>query len=41
LWLEYNPSVNKQLKSYYIKKVRNSKSGQRQNWMTVSKNGVS
>jgi hypothetical protein len=37
-WLEYDPSVNQTAESYYMTKVKNSKSRQRQNWMTVSKN---
>jgi hypothetical protein len=36
--LEYDPSVNRTAESFYTTKVRNSKSRQRQNWMTVSKN---
>ncbi len=39
--LEYDPSVNQTADSFYSTKVRNSKSRQRQNWMTVSKNGES
>jgi hypothetical protein len=31
-------SVNQTAESYYMKKVKNSKSHQRQSWMTVSKN---
>jgi hypothetical protein len=31
LWLEYDPSVNQTAESYYMTKVRNSKSHQRQN----------
>jgi hypothetical protein len=38
LWLEYDPSVNQTAESFYMMKLRNSKSSQRQNWMTVSKN---
>ncbi len=37
LRLEYDPSVNQTAESFYMTKVRNSKSRQRQNWMTVSK----
>jgi hypothetical protein len=36
--LEYDASVNLTAESYYMMKVKNSKSCQRQNWMTVSKN---
>jgi hypothetical protein len=36
--LEYDPSVNQTSESFYMTKVRNSKSRQRQSWMTVSKN---
>jgi hypothetical protein len=36
--LEYDPSVNRTAESFYTAKVRNSKSRQGQNWMTVSKN---
>jgi hypothetical protein len=36
--LEYDPSVNQTAQSYYMTKVKNSNSHQRQNWMTVSKN---
>ncbi len=36
-WLEYDPSVNQIAESFYMTKVRNSKSHQRQNWMTVLK----
>ncbi len=36
-WLEYDPSVNQTAESYFITKVKSSKSSQRQNWMTVSK----
>ncbi len=38
LRLEYDPIVNQTAESHYMTKVRNSKSRQRQNWMTVSKN---
>ena len=38
LRLEHDPSVNITAESFYMTKVRNSKSRQRQNWMTVSKN---
>jgi hypothetical protein len=38
LRLEYDPSVNQTAESYYMTKVRSSKSCQRQNWMMVSKN---
>ncbi len=38
LRLEYDPSVNWTAESFYTTKVRNSKSLQRQNWMTVSEN---
>jgi hypothetical protein len=37
LRLEYDPSVIQSAESFYMMKVRNSKSHQRQNWMTVSK----
>ncbi len=37
LLLEYDPSVNQTAESFFMAKVRNSKSHQRQNWMTVSK----
>ncbi len=37
LQLEYDPSVNQTAESFYTTKVRNSKSRQRQNWMTVLK----
>jgi hypothetical protein len=37
LRLEYDPSVNQTAESFYTMRVRNSKSRQRQNWMTVSK----
>jgi hypothetical protein len=33
--LEYDPSVNQTAESFYMMKVRNSKSRQRYNWMTV------
>jgi hypothetical protein len=36
--LEYDPSVSQTAESYYMTKVKNSKSHLRQNWMTVSKN---
>jgi hypothetical protein len=36
-WLKYDPSVNRTAESYYLTKVKNSKSSQRQNWMAVSK----
>jgi hypothetical protein len=36
--LEYDPSVNQTAESFSMTKVRNSKSRQRQNWMTVLKN---
>ncbi len=36
--LEYDPSVNRPVESFYMMKVKNSKSHQRQTWMTVSKN---
>ncbi len=36
--LEYDPSINQTAKSFYMTKVRNSKSRQRQLWMMVSKN---
>jgi hypothetical protein len=35
--LEYDPSVIQSAESFYMTKVRNSKSHQRQNWMAVSK----
>jgi hypothetical protein len=38
LWLEYDSSANRTAESFYTTKVRNSKSRQRQNWMTVLKN---
>ncbi len=38
LWLAYDPSVNQTAESFYTMKVRNSKSRQRHNWMTVLKN---
>jgi hypothetical protein len=38
LQLEYDPSVNRTAESFYTTKVKNTKSHQRQNWMTVSKN---
>jgi hypothetical protein len=38
LQLEYDPSVNQTAESFYKTKVRNSKSRQRQNWMTVLNN---
>jgi hypothetical protein len=38
LRLEYDLSVNQTAERVYTKKVRNSKTRQRQNWMTVSKN---
>jgi hypothetical protein len=38
LQLEYDLSVNQTAESYHMTKVRNSKSHQRQNWMTVLKN---
>ncbi len=41
LRLDYDPRVNQTAESFYLTKVRNSKSRQRQNWMTVSKIGVS
>ncbi len=37
LWLEYDPSVNQTAASFYMMKVKNKQSHQRQNWMTVSK----
>jgi hypothetical protein len=36
--LEYDPSVNRTDESFYMRKVMNSKSRQRQNWMAVLKN---
>jgi hypothetical protein len=36
--LEYDPSFDQTAERYYTAKVRNSKSRQRQNWMTVLKN---
>jgi hypothetical protein len=36
--LEYDPSVNKTAERFYTMKVKNKKSRQRQNWMTVLKN---
>ncbi len=38
LRLEYDPSVNWTAESFCMTNIRNSKSCQRQNWMTVSKN---
>jgi hypothetical protein len=38
LWLEYNSSVNSKAERFYTPKVKNTKSRQRQNWMTISKN---
>jgi hypothetical protein len=38
LRLEYDPIVNQSAESFHTTKVRNKKSCQRQNWMTVSKN---
>jgi hypothetical protein len=38
LRLEYDPSVNRTAECFYTTKVRNSKSRQRQNWMTAAKN---
>ncbi len=38
LWLEYDPSVNQTAESFHMTKVRDTKSRQRQCWMTVSKN---
>ncbi len=38
LRLEYDPSVSQTAEIYYMTKVKNSKSRQRQNWMTVLKN---
>jgi hypothetical protein len=38
LQLEYDPSINQTGKRFYMTKVRNSKSCQKQNWMTVSNN---
>jgi hypothetical protein len=38
LRLEYDPSVNQTAESFYTMKIKTSKSRQRQNWMTVSKN---
>jgi hypothetical protein len=38
LWLEYDPSVNQTAESFYMTKVKNKQSRQRQNWMMVSKN---
>jgi hypothetical protein len=37
LWLEYDPSVNQTAESFYKTKVRNKRSHQRQNCMTVLK----
>ena len=39
--LEYDPSVNQTAESFHTTKVRNKQRRQRQNWMTVSKNGES
>ncbi len=36
--LEYDPSVNQTAESFYRMKVKNTKSRQRQNWLTVFKN---
>ncbi len=41
LRLEYDPSVNRTAESFSTKKVKNTKSCQRQNWMRVSETGVS
>ena len=41
LGLEYDPSVNRTAESFHMTKVRNRKNHQKQNWMTVSKNGAS
>jgi hypothetical protein len=38
LQLEYDPSVNQTAESFYMMKVKNKQSLQRQNWMTVLKN---
>ncbi len=38
LRLEYDFSVNQTAESFYTTKVKNTKSRQRQNWMTISKN---
>jgi hypothetical protein len=38
LQLEYNPSVNQTAESFYMMKVKNKQSLQRQNWMMVLKN---
>jgi hypothetical protein len=38
LRLEYDPSVNQTAESLYTMKIKNSKSRQRQNWITDSKN---
>jgi hypothetical protein len=35
---EDDPSINPTAESFYMAKVKNSKSSQRQNWMMVSKN---
>jgi hypothetical protein len=40
-WLEYDPNVNPTAESFHTRKVRNSKSRQKQNWLMVSKIGVS
>ncbi len=39
--LEYDPSVNRTAENFHMTKVRNKRSRQRQNWMTVSKIGAS
>jgi hypothetical protein len=36
-WLECDPSVNQTAEIFYMMKVKNTKSRQRQNWMMVSK----
>jgi hypothetical protein len=38
LQLEYDPSANQTAESFYKTKVKNTKSRQRLNWMTVLKN---
>ncbi len=38
LWLEYDPSVNQTVESFYTTKFKNTESRKRQNWMTVLKN---
>jgi hypothetical protein len=37
-WLEYDSNVNQTAESFYMTKVKNTESLQRQNWMTILKN---